>query len=67
MAAIDWISVKETLPGETEEVLLFDEKEGKWIGYYFLDSGKFIRSIDGYSLNFVTHWMDLPPNPAVRY
>ncbi|WP_207423047.1 DUF551 domain-containing protein [Desertivirga brevis] len=58
-----WIPVGTTIPEDLIDVLLFDEKDGQWIGYYFRDTGHFIRAVDGAILKNISHWMPLPANP----
>jgi len=59
-----WISKERSLPQDLEDVFLFDRKEGKFVGFYYAETGRFIRTIDGSALSDVTHWMPLPPDPA---
>ena len=58
-----WVAVNDTLPNEMEDVLLFDEVEGKSLGYYFEPKSSFLREYDGLELSHVTHWMPLPEHP----
>jgi hypothetical protein len=60
---LEWIAVDNELPKDMEDVLLFDQEEGAFIGYYYESKGSFIRYIDGLHLKHVTHWMHLPSRP----
>jgi hypothetical protein len=57
---MDWISVKDKLPGDDHLVLVFavDLLGGPVIGIECFRRGTKQFSIDG-----VTHWMTLPPPP----
>lgn len=61
--ATKWLEVKSALPGDMEDVLLFDELKGEYVGYYYATNGRFISSVDGYSLKNISHWMPLPARP----
>jgi hypothetical protein len=60
---LEWTAVKNELPKDMEDVLLFDQEEGEYIGYYYESKKSFIRYIDGFRLKHVTHWMHLPGHP----
>ena len=57
----------EYLPEDMKDVLLFDKMEGRYIGYYYSSQEKFIRYVDGYSSENVTHWMPLPEPPKIQW
>ena len=42
-----------------EDILVYDELEGEFLGYYFSSTKMFIRYADGSTFENVTHWMPL--------
>lgn len=60
---LEWISSNNAMPADMESVLLSDELEGEFIGYYYAPKNIFIRDLDGKTISNVTHWMKLPPKP----
>ena len=59
-----WISVKNEIPEEMQEVIIFDELIGVFIGYYYTSNKSFICGVDGTRLKNVSHWMQLPKLPV---
>jgi hypothetical protein len=67
----EWISVKDRLPEENENVILYDGKEVFCGDLFFGKLGKIcwgIQACDGicyghYNKDEVTHWMPLPKPP----
>lgn len=75
----EWISVKDKLPIQCEDVLTYGEIPDEeayetyspiYVGFY--ENGKFYSTYDYYeqyiyiSLQYVTHWMPLPEPPKER-
>lgn len=61
----EWISVKDRLPDESEEVLVYGENASDWVyevaildGALWLDRGE--------ALEDVSHWMHLPESPIIK-
>jgi hypothetical protein len=53
--ATEWVSVVEQAPEDYEHVVYFDSRDGKvCIGFFVWSQTP---------VNYVTHWMKLPPNP----
>lgn len=59
----DWISVKDRLPEDREDVLLCGPNCLPCIGWYRRESDGFL-SLDSEDDVYPTHWMPLPPPPA---
>lgn len=53
----EWISVKESLPEEFEDVLTCDGNGNVDIGYVWMR---------GWNIEHVTHWMPLPKAPKTK-
>ena len=75
----EWISIKDELPTQCEDVLTYSEIPDKeayetyspiYVGFY--ENGEFYSTYDYYeqdsyiSLHYVTHWMPLPRTPKER-
>ena len=60
-----WISVKNEIPEEMQEVIIFDELIGVFTGYYYASNKSFICGVDGARLKDVSHWMQLPKLPVI--
>ena len=54
--ALNWIPVEKSFPKDLKTVLLFDEKDGPLVGYYFTSKDSFICSADGRRLEKVLYW-----------
>ncbi|WP_207425808.1 DUF551 domain-containing protein [Pedobacter sp. SYSU D00535] len=63
---LNWIPVAEITPDDLVDILLFDAKEGQSIGFFFEETGRFVRAVDGAKLEHITHWMPLPADPGSR-
>lgn len=76
---MEWISIKDKLPTELEDVLTYNAISNEeayetyipiCIGFY--ENGEFYSAYDYYehnnytSLSYVTHWMSLPELPKER-
>lgn len=59
-----WISVNNEIPVEMQEVIIFDEVIGVFIGYYYEGNKSFICSVGGARLKNVSHWTHLPELPV---
>lgn len=59
---MEWISMRDRLPAQGEDVLLFDGGQ-IYFGYYSEISEKFILGDDKVDINDFTHWMPLPAFP----
>lgn len=57
---LEWVAVQDKFPEDMQDILLHDEVEGEFIGYYFSSRKMFIRYTDGLTFENVTHWMPLP-------
>lgn len=65
---MEWVSVSDKLPPDRKDVLLYgecnDEKSKKrtyiFIGFY---DGRRKTFLTDESVNFISHWMELPTNP----
>jgi hypothetical protein len=57
-----WISVKDSLPKNYIEVLVYDTDCGIVIGWYDKEIGDFVAEFIS-PLDAVTHWMPLPEPP----
>lgn len=53
------------MPPELENVVVFDQLAGKTMGFYFEPAKCFIRDLDGFRLENVTHYLQLPENPDI--
>ena len=62
IATMEWILIKNELPEQGKDVLLFDGGQ-IFFGYYSEISEKFIVAGDKVDINDLTHWMDLPEFP----
>ena len=63
---MEWISVEDRLPDETDDVLLYDSQMGVFSGRisYVISHGYFnITHTTGHTANGATHWMPLPEPP----
>jgi hypothetical protein len=58
-----WKLVKDELPEQAKDVLLFDGGQ-IYFGYYSEKYNKFVVANDKVSLEDFTHWMTLPPFPS---
>lgn len=59
---VNWVSVKDNLPHDHEEYLLFKKEENFcYIGH--IDINKNWFDADGCTLEGITHWMPLPNPP----
>ena len=56
---MEWISVKDKLPNDTQRVLATDGKEQE-VTYFFEADGDWVAAD---SLFIITHWMPLPELP----
>lgn len=59
---MEWISIRDRLPEQGEDVLLFDGGQ-IYFGYYSEISDKFILGDDKVDISDFTHWMPLPASP----
>ena len=59
---MEWILIKNELPEQGKDVLLFDGGQ-IFFGYYSEISNKFIVAGDKVEINDFTHWMNLPAFP----
>ena len=59
---VRWISVKDRLPDNCVEVLVYDTDCGIVIGWYDKKDGIFVAEFMN-ELDAVTHWMPLPEPP----
>lgn len=60
---MEWIAIAEGTPKEDEQVLIYDESEGIYVGSR-IEGGKWrIYASEAVTSN-VTHWMPLPEKPA---
>ena len=62
---MEWTLIKDTLPEQGEDVLLFDGGQ-IYFGYYSELANKFIVADDKVEINDFTHWMKLPPFPKSK-
>ncbi len=68
---MDWVSVKDKLPEENENVILFDGSEVFCGNFFFGKENRIcwgIQACDGicygnYKKDEITHWMPLPNPP----
>ena len=75
---MEWISVKDKLPENDDDVLVYDYRDGIGLGCfekkevtgYFESDGSFFETNDGWDVNYSwarhmgpTHWMPLPKPP----
>lgn len=60
---MEWVLIKEILPEQGEDVLLFDGGQ-IYFGYYSEISEKFIVGDDKVNISDFTHWMKLPAFPG---
>jgi len=69
--ALKWISVKERLPKEGEEVLVFGYWHEKFQPLMCYLSphrkGEWFTTVAGQQVYTVTHWMPLPDPPCKEY
>ena len=59
---MEWILIKDSIPEQGKDVLLFDGGQ-IYFGYYSEISEKFIVADDKVDVNDFTHWMQLPAFP----
>lgn len=64
----EWISIKERLPEELTEVMVFMEATPQGVFMAFLENGKWLDGYSGKGIvlmqqELVTHWMPLPEPP----
>ena len=61
---MEWISVKDEVPSESDVYLIANSDKGVWIGFFM--AGKWLDD-DAKEVETgnhrVTHWMPLPPAP----
>lgn len=63
----DWINVKDELPEANKLVLVCEAAyDSISIAYRLPDSEEFIDTMDGYPLDYATHWMPLPKPPKTE-
>ncbi len=75
---MEWISVKDKLPEDDEDVLIFNCRDGVSMGYfdpsnvrgYYEKDGSYCITDSGWEVSYEwarlmdpTHWMPLPPPP----
>lgn len=69
---MEWISVKERLPNENQEILFCNNDIRDWNGNpvqttahcgYFANNGNFYSWLDSLDRFTPTHWMPLPEPP----
>jgi hypothetical protein len=66
MKQSDWISVKDRLPDNDDDVLVTDGKRLEiafWFYYFEPHCWSFSNELAGYDTGAITHWMPLPPLP----
>ena len=56
---LEWVAIQDKFPEDMEDILVYDELEGEFLGYYFSSTKMFIRYADGSTFENVTHWMPL--------
>jgi len=59
-----WTATEITMPEDMQEVVVFDEKKGVFIGHYFDGVKSFIHTVDGARLDHVRYWMVIPEPPG---
>lgn len=59
---MEWILIKDRLPEQGRDVLLFDGGQ-IYFGYYSEISNHFLVAGDSVSIADFTHWMELPEFP----
>ena len=62
---MEWINVNEIMPEDDEHVLVYDDGEGRCVGYHTHIGWWSYPAQDAHdtSLLDVTHWMPLPKYP----
>lgn len=64
---MDWISVKDRLPNEYEDVLVFTDKhfihQSHWYTYHGVLGNKLWSIGDDCRWGYITHWASLPEPP----